>query len=208
MKLKMLRVASVSVAFVLGAGFFGCKKQQQPVGFIADSPLDMGGGSIYGSVSNGQRWPASCDESKKCTMTSSNLGQIVTTGVIPTGSYPATPPAQPNGWVIKISNRHKDKSEKDDAVKICSNQSCDGNDLGDGRTIYLATRGDSRFTLFSPTELRFHDNDCDGASGTSEDQACDFFEKVKIFHPAGTEVWKGKCNGAAGEGHCDIKIGR
>lgn len=207
MKLKMLLVASAGISFALGAGFIGCKqKQPPPEGFTADSPLDMGGGSIYGRVYNGQQWPATCNESKSCTMTSSSIGQIVTTGVIATGTYPATPPAQPNGWVIKISNRYKNKTEKNDAVIICSTPSCDGNNPGDGH-IYLTTRADSRFTLYSATELRFHDNDCDGASGPSEDKDCDFFEKVKIFHPAGTEVWKGKCNGGA-EGKCDVQIGR
>jgi hypothetical protein len=210
MKMKMLLMASAGLSVALGAGFIGCKRQQPPPVkvFTADSPLDMGGGSIYGNLYNGQQWPNSCNESKSCTMTSSSIDQIVTIGVNPANSYSVPPPPQPNGWVMKISNRHKDKTEKNDAVIICSNPNCDGNDLGDGHTIYLATRGDSRFTLYSATQLRFHDNDCDGASGTSEDQDCDFFEKVKIFHPAGTEVWKGKCQGPRGEGYCDIQIGK
>jgi hypothetical protein len=204
MKVKILLVASAGMFFVISGGFTGCKQPVQT--FTADSPLDMGGGSIYADVKNGQTWPQGCD--KKCTATSNNIGLIFPAGVIPTASYPPTPPQPLNGWVMKISNRHKNQNEKNDAVRICSNQSCDGNDLGDGHTIYLETRGDSRWTLHSATELRFHDNDCDGDTGTSEDKDCDFFEKVRIEHPEGTPVWVGKCKGSVGEGHCSIGIGK
>jgi hypothetical protein len=203
MKLKMLTVASVGLSFVIGGGLIGCK---QPVHVFdtADSPIDIAGGSIYASIKAGQQWtPQGCD--KKCTATSNHIDQIFTKGV---SGVPPTVPL-PNGWVIKVSNKDKNSKEKLEAVKICSNPKCDGNDLGDGKTIYLETRGNSRWTLNGANQLRFHDNDCDGDTGTSEDKDCDFLVKVRIEHPKGTTIWEGKCTDPVnGDGHCEIGIGK
>jgi len=207
MKLKMLLVASAGMFFVIGGGFTGCKQQVKGTDTV-DSPLDMGGGSIYGEVRYGQQWSQNCDKNKKCTAKSNNIGLIITKGVIPTASYPPIPPQPLNGWVIKISNRHKDKTEKKNAVTVCSNQNCDGSDLGDGSTIYLETRGDSSWTLTSATNLLFHDTECPVDPGQNDSKDCDFFVKVSIEHPKDTTVWEGKCQGSAGEGHCSVGIGK
>jgi hypothetical protein len=82
MKLKMLLVASVGL--FLGAGFIGCKKQPPPqVPFdTADSPIDMGGGSIYACSQSG--WTAVTGQEYDYTGQSSkpDIDQIFTNGLI------------------------------------------------------------------------------------------------------------------------------
>jgi len=165
-----------------------------------DSPINIGGGSIYGFL----KPPATgwtIVSQNEVDAVGNNIGVIRTTDV----SGITSPVNVPSGWVIRISNRKKaDKSENPNAVKICSDIHCTGKSLDPTKAIYIHARKNSRWSISSPDGyLHFHDNDCDGATGSAENQPCDYLFKVRIQSPNGHDVASGECT----NGHCNIGIG-
>jgi hypothetical protein len=211
MKLKSRTVAGVFIVFVIGAGLTGCKSDAGGVRKFdtADSPINMGGGSIYANIKPGGIWnKVPGKKSKEYTTTSNNIDLIFTDGV----QNVTTIPSQPNGWMITLSNTDENGTPKADAITICPEQDCKAGPLSGKKTIYLTTRKDSRWTLNPRTnQLRFHDNECDGddEDGTSEEPACDFLLTVTIKDSTGTTIASGSCKDSSGiDGYCKIGIGK
>lgn len=196
-KLKMMAVACAVMSFVFCTGVVGRVWGQD----ISDSPINIGGGSIYGKLKDPKSgW--TIDSAKKVRAQSYNIGTILTKDI-------ENVPKQvqvPNGWVIALSNKKKqDGSEHPNAVLICSDAKCKGKALDPNQTIYLRTRSGSRWTVRGDGSLHFHDNDCDGVAGTTEDKACDYLVRVRIQSPKGKDVANG--NGICIKGECQIGIG-
>jgi hypothetical protein len=184
-------VLAASTAMTGGAGFFDFDP--------ADSEINIGGGSIYGKLKNQQAgW--TIISAKEVHAKSANIGTIVTKGI---DNVPNTVDVK-NGWVIFISNKKKqDGSEYPSAVMIYSDASCKGKSLDPNQIVCLKTRSDSRWSVFADGSLHFHDRNCDGTTGTTEDRACDYLLKVRIQSPKGHDVASGMCT----DGTCQIGIG-
>lgn len=205
MKLKMLLVASVGLS--LGAGFIGCKQKQPPqVPFdTADSPIDMGGGSIYACSQAG--WTPVSGQSYDYTGQSNNpdINQISTNGIINLSSpLPATLP----GWVIQFSNTDQGGSRKQGAVTISSDPACvsqtgcSNPGIGDQKTVYLGCRRqDCKWISQNSQSLHFHDKTCDSPGHTGEDRRCDHL--VGVTFQFQNQTVTGDCAG----GVCSIGIG-
>jgi len=159
----------------------------------------MGGGSIYGYLHP----PATgwtIVSQNEVDAVGNNIGVIKTEDV----SGITSPVNVPNGWVIRISNKKKvGSAENPNAVVICSDAHCTGKSLDPTNTVYIRARKNSRWTVSTNAELHFHDNDCDGTTGTTENQPCDYLFKVRIQSPNGHDVASGECT----NGHCKIGIG-
>lgn len=220
MKLKMLRVASVSVSFVLGVGFIGCKQPPQqpppqptpkppPVkGFIADSPLDMGGGSIYACSQTG--WtPAAHGQPYDYTghSNSADINQISTEGVT---NLSSTLPDTLPGWTIRFSNRDQTHPKKDNAVTISSDPSsacfsdagCSSPGVGDNRTAYLGCRhSDCKWIKQNKQSWHFHDKTCDSPGHSGEDDTCD--HAVLVTFQFQNQTVTGTCQ----NGKCVVHLG-
>jgi hypothetical protein len=208
MKLKMLLVANVGLSLALGAGFIGCKRQQQPVRFdTADSPIDMGGGSIYACSQAG--WTTVHGQNYDYTAQSSNpdIDQIFTNGMINLSSpLPTTLP----GWVIKFSNTDQVNSKKQGAVTIssdpdpaCFSQAgCSNPGIGDHKTVYLGCRPqDCKWIQQNGQSLHFHDKTCDSPGHSGEDKRCDHL--VDVTFQFQNQTVTADCAG----GVCSIGIG-
>ncbi|HEY6413552.1 MAG TPA: hypothetical protein VIX42_07685 [Edaphobacter sp.] len=169
-----------------------------------DSPVEVAGGSIYASVYSRQSWNY-IDHQHVTVTSANNIDQILLVGV----DGVTSPVPVPNGWVIKISNRHqKDKSEYPEAVVVCSDPDCTGASLGDGHTIYFKARPDARWKLKN-NQLRFHAHECDGADDNdNENRDCDFLFRVAIESPEGNEIASGRCKKFYGDGLCTVGIGK
>jgi hypothetical protein len=111
-----------------------------------------------------------------------------------------------NGWIIEISNRHKNQTEKSGAITICSDHGCTGRNLDANGMIYMTTGADGRWSLRGG-KLWFQDKECDGDS--DDGAACNFFKKVTIRHKKlfGWDRWTGTCGKGINEGKCTIGIG-
>jgi hypothetical protein len=200
MKLKMLSLVSAGVYFAIGVGVLGCNSKQQPLIRPVDTPINIGGGSIYVDFSKGQ--PPSCRQ-ETCTAITKNKNQISTEGVV---GAPPTLTLAP-GWIIYLANRGTAGNPKLAAVKVCSDPACSFAP-GDPDKVYLiAARSDTRWGNVNG-QMRFHDKECDGDSGNNEDGRCDFFLHVTIDNPRGTAVVRqAECRDSTGAGHCGIGIG-
>jgi hypothetical protein len=204
MKLKMLSVASAGVYFAIGGGLLGCNSKQPPPPFVptvVDSPINIGGGSIYVDYSKGTL--QSFGQKTSTALVNYNINQISIDGV---DGVPPTLTLSP-GWVITLANKGMDGTRKQAAVTICPDQPCAGT-AGNGHTVYLtAARSDTRWGNVDG-RLRFHDNACDGDSGDLEHPSCDFLLDVTIESPKGTPLYSQKaCRGSYGAGTCLIQIG-
>jgi hypothetical protein len=208
MKLKMLLVASVGLS--LGAGFIGCKQKQPPprVPFdTADSPIDMGGGSIFACAQT--RWTPVSGQEYDYTGQSNNpdIDQIFTNGLINLSSpLPATLP----GWVIQFSNTDQGSSKKKSAVTISSDPDpacfspagCSNPGIGDHKTVYLGCRHkDCQWIDYNTQSLHFHDKTCDSPGHTGEDKRCDHV--VDVAFQFQNQTVTADCAG----GVCSIGIG-
>jgi hypothetical protein len=203
MKLKMLLVASVGLS--LGAGFIGCKKQPVPFD-TADSPIDMGGGSIYACSQAG--WTKVNGQNYDYTGQSNNpdIDQISTSGINLSSSLPTTLP----GWVMTFSNRDQVNPKKQAAVTIssdpdpaCFSQAgCSNPGIGDHKTVYLGCRPqDCKWIKQNNQSLHFHDKTCDSPGHSGEDNKCDYL--VDVTFQFQNQTVTGTCAG----GVCSIGIG-
>ncbi|WP_263366529.1 hypothetical protein [Edaphobacter bradus] len=160
------------------------------------SPVTITGGSIRVNATTPQSWSSGTET---IPVTGKQNGQLFFDGV---QNFPSSQSL--SGWVMKISNKKRDGTEKADAIIICSSSDCGGNSF-DPNKVYLHVRAGSRWEKVSSTELSFHDSECGGQS-----KDCDVLVRVKV---EGTDnsgrhwVQSGKCSRNGDDGHCQIGIG-
>lgn len=199
MKLNVLVL--VGMGTLLAACLSGCKatpppppqpppapvKQFDP----GDSPINIGGGSIFALNRAGGTWtPVPGTNGKVYSTTIATDATKISARGIAGISLSTTL----SGYVIRISNKDRKHPEKVDAVRICSDPGCNQNPVTNN-TVYARVRDDSAWTTSGNNELFFHDSTC--AAGDS----CDVFVKVTIKGPTGT--LSGDCD----DNKCLIGIG-
>jgi hypothetical protein len=195
----VLALATVVTAFVLRTERF-----QVYMASPHDSPVGVAGGSIYGLSQNG--WTqVGGDAQTYMTQSPSgtNNSQLYPKGL--GRKYDNLPPL--SGWVIQLRNRDKDgNTNAMPSAMVCSDPSCQAQTI-DSNNIYFRANPNARWTV-NGSQLRFHDQACDGSSGTGESQQCDFLRDVTILGPGGAFVAeKANCKRWYGPGYCKIGIG-
>lgn len=163
----------------------------------ADTPVVVWGGSIGANAK-----AAFQGSNQKFQVPTTNAGWLSFDG------FDGFPPSQQfSGWVLRISNRSKNNSEKLEAIKICSNKQCDGASLDPNNLVYIKIRSGAWMTMPSNNELLFHDSECDASGSTSDDRQCDFFMKLRVKSQGNPEM-VAKCANATGDGFCAVGIGK
>ena len=166
----------------------------------ADTPVLAAGSSI-----DLQARAAFQGSTTKYTVTGSNIGWLFFDGI---DQFPAS--QQFSGWILRISNRNKNNAEKPDAIKICSNQQCDGASLDPNNIIYIKARAGGWLAMTDNNHLVFHDSECDGSSSSAnpgENKQCDFFMKLRVKSQGNPDM-VGKCSLAGTDGVCAVGIGK
>ena len=190
MKLKRFAVGATILAAV-GIGVSGCQRggdKVEAIQFSAhDSPIDLGGGSIYGSVGrwNWNTW-TQINDSKLYGSRSSNSDYIKLTGF--SGLSSPSTIQNTGGWLITIITKNSQgNANSTPSISFCSNIGssspyCLGTSLDGDRRVYVEiTSATAKWDwIYEPPykhRVEFDDTQS-GCAGT--ESACDEIASITI----------------------------
>lgn len=171
----------------------------------ADTPVTVSGGSIHVDVLPAFK-ASDLGNNAKFTVTGNNIGWLLFDGI---DQFPSS--QQFSGWVLSISNRDKTNKEKVEAIRICSEATCDGKSLDPNNTIYIKVRSGAWMSMPDNTHLIFHDSECDGSSSNAspgENRQCDFLMNLRLKSHDLNQDMVGKCTSGGTDGVCKVGIGK
>jgi hypothetical protein len=192
MKLRKLAVGA-TILSAIGIGVLGCQSGGGNVGAVQfsahDSPIDLGGGSIYGSVGrwNWNAW-TQINDSKLYGSRSSNSDYIKLTGF--SGLSSPITIQNTKGWLIKIVTKDSNRNPlKTPSISFCSNIAssspyCLGTSLDGDRRVYVEiTSSTAQWDLATElpwfkNRVEFDDVQPPGCVGT--ESPCDEIASITI----------------------------
>jgi len=223
MKVKIAAVATASIVLIVCASLSHYWGQASSTvyassaalsgggGFMqfdpADSPINMGGGSIFINAKNG--WTRTPGQRYQYTAQSNNIGTIATTGINGVATSLTL-----QGFVVTVANRSRNNGRKVAAITVSSDPSpacfsaagCRNPSIGDNQTVYISIRAGSRWIengpAARPNQVRFHDTECDSPSNNGENPQCDHL--LDVTFQSQNRTISGACNG----GTCKVGFGR
>jgi hypothetical protein len=193
MKRRIVAVGTLLLA-AFGVGLTGCRTAEvrhDDVAFSGhDSPIDVGGGSIYGKVGfwNLNRW-SEVHPSRLYGSRSTNSDYIQLTGFTDPQNSANSPTLFENtgGWLITISSRNSDKSPHPKSIAFCTSVTptlphhCTGDSLESDSVVYLeVTSSTATWDLKNngwKEKLMFDDSQ-PGCTGT--ESVCDQIDSILI----------------------------
>lgn len=191
MKFRSLAVGVAALALAAIAGVVVLQMSQLPADSFSghDSPIDVGGGSIYGSVGrwNLNKW-AEITGSKLYGSRSSNSDYIKLSGFSPISS--PTVIQNTGGWLITIVTKDSQRNPlQTPSISFCSNLTssapyhCSGTSLNSDRRVYLeitssTAQWDPKRELPTFKERLYFDDHQPGCAGT--ESACDEIASLTI----------------------------